>query len=75
MKRYWHTLADSTIKKLISKGTTWGEVQERYKQPDWCGYQDALQGDFGCWSLVGESRHQISEEYCAKCDCYRKVNV
>jgi len=71
--RYFHTLADSTIRCLIAKKITWGEVQKRYKQPDWCGYPDALEGAMGCWSLVDlfGLRHEISRDYCKKCDCYK----
>lgn len=71
-KRYWHTLADSTIRKLLSTHITWGELTERYKQPDWCSYPDALEGIMGCWSLVDSFglRHEISREFCAGCDCF-----
>lgn len=70
---HWHTLADSTIKKLIKKHTTWGEIMKRYKQPNWCSYPDAIEGVMGCWSLIGASRDVISKEYCAKCDCFREA--
>ena len=71
--RYFHTLADSTLKRLISQGTTWQQLIDRYKQPDWCGYPEALAGVMGCWSLTDWSlRHKISREYCASCDCYIK---
>ena len=75
--RYFHTLADSTIKRLRRKHVTWGEIMKRYKQPEWCGYPDALQGCMGCWSLVGllGTRHLISEEYCKKCDCFIEVDT
>jgi hypothetical protein len=72
-KRYWHTLADSTIKELVARHTTWRQAMERYKQPDWCSYPNALEGVMGCWSLTDPRiRHEISNEYCAKCDCFRK---
>ena len=70
MKRYWHELSDTTIRRLITKRTTWGEIMGRYKQPDWCNYPDALEGIMGCWSLTGiNTRKQISKAYCKKCDC------
>ena len=71
-KRYFHTLADSTIRKLISHHITWGEIMERYEQPDWCGYPNALEGLMGCWSLTSlfKYRHEISREYCVGCNCY-----
>ena len=71
--RYWHTLADSTINKLRAKGATWQQVIDGYKQPDWCTYPEALAGVMGCWSLTDPKiRHEISEEYCANCDCFRR---
>jgi hypothetical protein len=71
--RYWHTLEDSTIKRLIARKTTWGEVMKRYSQPDWCNYPDALEGVMGCWSLIDvHLRHQISRDYCKGCDCFYK---
>jgi len=73
-KRYWHTLANSTIKRLVSKHTTWGEVMRRYKQPEWCKYPAALEGSMGCWSLIGfGTRHKISREYCSKCEYSKGV--
>ena len=72
--RYFHTLADSTIKRLVGSGITYGELMKRYKQPEWCGYPNALEGMMGCWSLMDTlgRRHKISREYCAKCDCFKE---
>ena len=71
--RYWHELADSTIKRLRNKGTSWEEVMKRYKQPNWCRYIDALEGNFGCYLLVDfDIRPKISEEYCKNCECFVK---
>jgi hypothetical protein len=72
--RYFHTLADSTIRKLIRKGITYKELTDKYKQPEWCSYPDALEGVMGCWSLMDAlgQRHEISRDYCARCDCYIK---
>jgi hypothetical protein len=69
--RYFHTLVDSTVKRLISRHITWGELTGRYKQPDWCGYPNALEGVMGCWSLT-DLFDIISREYCAGCDCFIK---
>jgi len=72
--RYFHTLADSTIRRLCAKQTTWGDIMKRYKQPQWCGYSNALEGTMGCWSLIGlfDTRHKISKEYCKRCDCFKE---
>jgi hypothetical protein len=72
-REYWHELPQERIEELLGKGTTWGEVMENYRQPEWCTYPDALKGEFGCWSLTGgETRTKISHEYCNECDCYHK---
>lgn len=77
--RYFHELSDSTLRRLTRKGITWQEVIDRYKQPDWCNYPEALAGAMGCWSLIGcwslmdiDLRHKISREYCKKCDCFKE---
>ena len=73
MKRYFHELADSTVRKIVKSGITYGELMNRYKQPDWCEYPEALNGVMGCWSLMDTMnlRHKISREYCKGCDCYK----
>jgi hypothetical protein len=72
--RYFHTLADSTVRRLIRQKVTYGELKERYKQPAWCTYPDALEGEMGCWSLMDlfGTRHEISREYCKNCDCFKE---
>ncbi len=74
MKRYWHELKDSTIKNMQRKHFNWGNVMEKYLQPKWCSYPDALEGIMGCWSLVDffDLRHKISIDYCKGCDCFIK---
>lgn len=43
-----------------------------YKQPDWCKYPNALEGQMGCWSLMDLSkdglRTKISKDFCKGCD-------
>lgn len=70
-KKYWHELSEDEISVLLNTGTTWGEIVEKYKQPDWCTYHQALMGAMGCWSLTAiEIRPKISREFCKNCDCY-----
>lgn len=56
---YW--LVDRLFSKL--KADTFRRI---FKQPDWCGYPDAIDG-FGCWSLV-KSGQIKSRKDCAECD-------
>jgi len=71
MKRYWHELSREEQERIIDEGITIGELMRKYKQPKWCTYTDALQGQMGCWSLVWGDIH--SEEDCKGCDCYKEV--
>ena len=45
---------------------------DTFKQPDWCEYYEALNGNMGCWSLMDLAkdgmRTKISEEFCKGCD-------
>lgn len=52
---------------------TWGDVQKRYRQPDWCIYENALDGPFGCWSLCDGL--VTSEDFCKGCECHEKTMV
>lgn len=72
--RYWHKLTDDEFDKLQADKTTWGEIMENLKQPDWCNYPGALEGGTGCWSLIDKDlRKKINRKYCGTCDCYRKT--
>ena len=51
---------------------TWGDLNEIYKQPDWCNYPDALD-PMGCWGLV--YRHCRDENYCKDCDGYKETTT
>ena len=71
-KKYFHLAPQAEIDLMIETGVTIGEVIERYKQPKWCFMPGALEGKFGCWSLmdsrIGGLRTKISPGYCADCD-------
>jgi hypothetical protein len=68
MKPHFHVMSDTEWKFRQLRGDTWGDVQRDYRQPEWCGYPDALGGFMGCWSLVG--RMVTGENYCRDCDLY-----
>ena len=53
MIKFFHQLSEDEFKELLGTGMTWGECAEKYPQPKWCSYPNAVQGEMGCWSLVG----------------------
>lgn len=76
--KYWHETPQDEIDRLIEDGALIQFVLDNYKQPDWCGYKQALSGMMGCWSLTdnepGGLRTHISKEYCKGCDCFLTPN-
>jgi len=72
-KKYWHELSDEEYQREVVDGNlTVKETMKKYEQPDWCNYSDALEGVFGCWSLMGKRRKKISRDSCKTCDYYIK---
>lgn len=69
-KPFWHETIKSKedFNKLIEQKLTWGDAGEKYAQPNWCDYPDALRGEMGCWSLVG--LYVKDEDYCKTCECH-----
>lgn len=66
-KPYFHEMDALQFKALAAMGTTWNEIAEHYRAPDWCGAgQSALEGGAGCWSLVGRSIRCESD--CGGCE-------
>jgi len=74
---FFHEAPQSDIDSLIANKGTWGDIMERYKQPDWCSYPNALEGQMGCWSLTDLSpdglRNKISESFCQSCPEFKKL--
>jgi|HubBroStandDraft_3_1064219.scaffolds.fasta_scaffold49176_4 hypothetical protein len=74
MDKYFHELPQTDVDALIKGHKTWGDIMAEYKQPDWCGYPEALGGEFGCWSLVdirnGGLRTMICPAFCKDCECF-----
>ena len=72
MKKYFHELEQSEIDTLIAEKKTIGYIHENYKQPDWCNYPNALEGNMGCWSLMNllkeGMRTKISKDFCKNCE-------
>lgn len=50
--KYWHELNQIEIDNIIENNRNWGYILKEYKQPDFCNYPQALNGKFGCWSLL-----------------------
>lgn len=71
-KRYFHELEQKEVDALIANKKTIGYIMETYKQPYWCKYLNALEGQMGCWSLMDLSkdgfRNKISKDFCKSCD-------
>jgi hypothetical protein len=78
MKKYFHELEQSEINTLIAEKKTIGYILENYKQPDWCTYPNALEGNMGCWSLMNllkeGMRTKISKDFCKNCERFFFIN-
>lgn len=78
MKKYFHEIPQSEVEMLVDEQNIVKYILDNYKQPDWCGYPDALSFTFGCWTLCDMQpdggRTKISSDYCkAMCDCFEQV--
>jgi hypothetical protein len=69
MKPYFHLMSDKEWDKRRAAKFTWGDICKIYQRPEWCRYDGALEGMFGCASLV--SRLVTGQEYCADCECHQ----
>ena len=75
---FFHELTQDQINTLVENKTPVKEILEKFKQPDWCGYPEALSMTMGCWSLCDLKenglRTKISKEFCGnQCDCFIKT--
>ena len=66
----FHELTEAEFNEICEEKMTWAECAEKYPQPKWCSYPDAVCGVMGCWSLM--SSKVTDESYCKTCDCYLK---
>jgi hypothetical protein len=71
-KRFWHRAPQKEIDEFIKSKPTFEQMYNKYQQPGWCTYPEALSGAMGCWSLVGDNRTAISKSFCKTCDLYKK---
>lgn len=71
-KIYFHNIANK-YKKEILLDLTFSQILENYKQPDWCGKHESLNGLFGCDKLLGDG--VTSKESCINCkDLKNEIN-
>jgi len=65
----YHELKEEEFNYLLDlyPGITCKQVAELFKQPEWCGYPEAISA-LGCSSLMS---FMVSEDYCKGCECYK----
>lgn len=69
-KIYFHELPAEERKAILESKMTVGAFMEKYSQPDWCTYPEALASVMGCWSLVSPDI-KVDKEYCTRCDLFK----
>lgn len=66
--KYWHEVSTEERELFLKRLQTIAELKAAYKQPDWCQYPGALDGQMGCWSL-GDADTMVNRDFCTTCDC------
>ncbi|HEY9747265.1 MAG TPA: hypothetical protein V6C63_01085 [Allocoleopsis sp.] len=67
-KPYFHELSQEQKQSARNVGVE--GLLEKYAQPDWCFYPEALAGNLGCRSLIGGLID--SKEECVGCEFCRE---
>lgn len=65
-RRYYHHLSPDERGEL--KKQTISYIKKNFKQPYWCGHQNALDGVFGCERLI--QGWMVTPSKCLTCPCY-----
>lgn len=65
-KKYFHELTDDEFNDAIKNKIKYSN----FSKPKWCELDDALNYNFGCAGLI--SRKMRNEDYCRKCDYYKR---
>lgn len=70
--KYFHSASNTQINRLLTDHATIADLKTQFQQPAWCGYPGALDGNFGCWSLMDLNglRKRISPRFCQSCECF-----
>ena len=69
-KKYFHEMSND-YKQGIILFMSFNRILHNFKQPDWCGKLDALNGLFGCNKLLGLTCEITTEESCSKCKFFK----
>ena len=64
------TIPKKVWENVINGKKSWHWLTERYKQPDWCGYPEALH-PLGCWGLLMHPC-EFNPKRCSTCDLCKK---
>ena len=68
MTPYWHKIPKEDQKQVLTFSKMMiGDFIQKFRQPAWCGYPDALRGQMGCWSLIRPGRITNIND-CLGCD-------
>ena len=62
---------DNIDKRSMLMYYSFAQILESYKQPDWCGKHEALNGIFGCNELLGLTQNKINKDFCSKCKDFK----
>lgn len=77
-RRYFHEIPQEEVDGLIADKKTWNYVIREYRQPEWCVYPEALEGQVGCLSLVDLKKNglrtKISREFCKTCEFFNDTD-
>lgn len=68
-KPYFHEMTKQQVEAMLPIANWKVDVFEKYEQPPWCSYPNALDWYCGCWSLTEAAVH--SEADCSGCDLYK----
>lgn len=70
--KLFHKASNLQIERLFERKATIADLKKEFEQPKWCAYDGALDGKFGCWSLMDiyGLRKKISPKFCSNCDCF-----
>lgn len=63
-KKYFHKLSEEEFNNAIKERKEYKD----FKQPKWCGYPNALDPMFGCWSLTKRTIKIMTD--CQSCKCF-----
>lgn len=63
---YFHELPKEEKERILASRMLMCEFMDKYQQPAWCKFPNALSGLMGCWSLMLGDIETIRD--CRECD-------